>query len=163
MASRVQYSVSCTPICTIAAGGEYPAVDTLAADVANSLGGSGSVTCTWGTTVGYAAGSPAYVTSGSAAYTIGQTAVAVATLTSAKFLIIKHTGYLFSSSSVLGAATTLKLKICMAATIAAATTISILNPGDAIILPMNEALTTIFYAASETASNPIAVEVMGTP
>lgn len=163
MASRVQYAVSATPIVTVAAAAESPAVDALCADVAKSLGGSGSVTVTWGATVGYAAGAAAYVTSGTAAYTIGQTAVTLGTFTSTKFVHIKHTGYLFSSSSVLGAATTLKLKICMAATIADATTIAVLNPGDAIILPFNTALTPTFWAASETASNPIAVEVMGTP
>jgi hypothetical protein len=51
----------------------------------------------------------------------------------------------------------------MAATIADATTVAVLSPGDAIILPFNTALTPTFWAASETASNAIAVEVMGTP
>jgi len=56
MASRVEYAVSCTPIVTIAAATESPAVDALCVDVAKSLGSSGSVAVTWGTTVGYAAG-----------------------------------------------------------------------------------------------------------
>jgi hypothetical protein len=163
MASRVEYAVSCTPIVTVAAATESPTYDALCVDVAKQLGSSGSVAVTWGTTVGYAAGSPAYVTSGTAAYTAGQTAVSLGTFTSTKFVYIKHSGYLYSSSSVLGAATTLKLKICMAATIADATTIAVLNPGDSIILPFNTAVTPVFYAASETASNAIAVIVMGTP
>lgn len=163
MASRIDYAVTCTPVVTVAAGAESPAYDGLASDVAKSLGSGGSVAVTWGTTIGYASGLPAYVTSGTNAYTAGQTASSLGTFTSIKFLYIKHTGYLYNSSSVLGVATLLKLKICMAATIADATTVAVLNPGDSIILPFNTALTPTFYAASETASNAIAVEVMGTP
>jgi hypothetical protein len=163
MASRVEYAVSATPVVTVAAATESPTYDALAVDVAKQLGSNGSVTVTWGTTVGYAAGAAAYVTSGTAAYTAGQTASSLGTFTSTKFVYIKHTGYLYSSTSVLGATTTLKLKICSVATIADATTIAILNPGDSIILPFNTACTPTLYAASETASNAIAVEVMATP
>lgn len=160
MASRVEYAVSCTPIVTVAAGGEYPTTDLLASDVAKQLGGSGSVTVTWGTTVGYAAGAAAYVTTGTN-YAAGQTALTLGTFTSTKFVFIKHTGYLYSSPSALGAATTAKLKITMAATIADATTVAILNAGEAIILPYNTACTPTLWAAGDGVA--IAVEVMGTP
>ena len=160
MSSRVEYAVSCTPIVTIAAATESPAVDALCVDVAKSLGASGSSTVTWGSTVGYAAGVPAYVQSGANA-AIGQTAITLALPASAKFIYIKHTGYIFSTTAVLGAATTAKLTICAAETIAAATTIAILNAGEAIVLPMNTANSTVLYAAS-TVTGGIAVEVMAT-
>ena len=54
MASRVDFSVSCNPIYTHAAG-EGVATDTIAGDVGKSLGGSGSVATTWGVTEGYGA------------------------------------------------------------------------------------------------------------
>jgi len=160
VASRVQYAVSATPIVTVAAAAESPAVDALCADVAKSLGGSGSATVTWGATVGYAAGVPAYVQSGANA-AVGQTAITLTIPASAKFIYIKHTGYIFSTTAVLGEATTAKLTICTAAVIAAATTIAILNAGDAIILPLNTATSTVLYAAG-TVTGGIAVELMAT-
>lgn len=158
MASRIDYGVSAVPVVGQAAAGETPAFEGLAVDVAKVLGASGSVTVTWGTTVGYAAGSPAYVQSGANA-AIGQTALTIGTLTSIKFVYIRHTGFIYSSSSVLGAVSAALLTICGAATIAAATTIAILNPGEAIILPYNTATTpTIYVAATQTGG--VAVEVM---
>jgi len=158
MASRIDYAVSAIPIFSHAAG-EGEATDALAADVGKSLGGSGSVGCTWGTTIGYSSGSPVYVTTGTN-YAVGQTALTLGTFTNVKFVIIKHTGYLYSSSSALGASTTAKLKITMAATIANATTVAVLNAGDAIVLPYNTALTPTLWAAGDGVA--IAVEVMGT-
>jgi hypothetical protein len=72
MASRVEYAVSATPIVTVAPG-ENTEVDTIAVDVGKSIGGSGSSTVTWGTTVGYGSGSPVYVTTATN-YAVGQTA-----------------------------------------------------------------------------------------
>ena len=156
MASRVDYAVSCVPICAVAAG-ENLATETLCTDVAKGLGASGSATVTWGATIGYAAGVPAYVTTGA---TIG-TGTTIGTLTSVKFVYIKHTGCLFSSSAVLGAATTYKVTVCMNATVAAATTIAVLNPGEAIVLPYNTATTPTIFVAPEAAF-AVAVEVMAT-
>ena len=156
MASRVEYAVSATPIVTVAAG-ENTAVDTISADVGSSLGGSGSSTVTWGTTVGYGSGAAAYVTTGTN-YAVGQTATSAGTFTNAKFIFIKHTGFLYSSSSALGAATTAKLKITMAATVAAATTVAILNAGEAIILHYNVATTPTLFVAGDGVA--IAVETM---
>ena len=156
MASRVEYAVSATPIVTVAPG-ENTEVDTIAVDVGKSIGGSGSSTVTWGTTVGYGSGSPVYVTTATN-YAVGQTATSLGTFTDAKFIFVKHSGYLFSSSSALGAATTAKLKVCMIATIAAATTVAILNAGEAIILPYNVANTTTLFVAGDGVA--IATEVM---
>jgi len=166
MASRVSYAVSCTPIVTIDATTESPAVDALCVDVAKSLGSSGQVTCTWGLTAGYIAGVAQYASSGtaSATYAAGQTATALTTVATPRFVYIRHTGYLYSSATVLGAATTLKLKVCLNATIAAATTIAVLNPGEAIVLPFNDTVTSpTFCVAPETNANAIAIEVMATP
>lgn len=161
MASRVEFSVGITPIVTIAAASESPAVDALCVDVAKSLGASGSTTVTWGSTIGYAAGVPVYPDTSSATnYAVGQTAASLGTFTSIKFVFIKHTGYLYSSSSAVGAATTAKLKVCSAATIANATTVAVLNAGEAIILPYNTALTPTLFAAGDGVA--IAVEVMAT-
>jgi|TARA_R110002167_G_scaffold87677_2_gene236722 hypothetical protein len=156
MASRVEYAVSATPIVTVAPG-ENTEVDTIAVDVGKSIGGSGSSTVTWGTTVGYGSGSPVYVTTATN-YAVGQTATSLGTFTDAKFIFVKHSGYLFSSSSALGAATTAKLKVCMIATIAAATTVAILNAGEAIILPYNVANTATLFVAGDGVA--IATEVM---
>jgi hypothetical protein len=153
MASRVEYAVSATPVAAVGAG-ENVATETIAADVNKSIGGSGSVSVTWGST-NYAP----YVTSASN-LAVGQTATSLGTFTNAKFIVIKHTGYLFSSASVLGAATTAKLKITMASSIANATTVAILNAGDAIVLPYNVACTPTLFSAGDSAS--IAVEVMET-
>ena len=158
MASRIDWGCSATPVVTIAAGSEYPAVDAIATDVGKGLGASGSVTVTWGSTIGYAAGVPAYVQSGANA-AIGQTALTVGTLTSIKGIYIRHTGCIYSSSSVLGAVSVALLTICSAATIAAATTIAILNPGEAIFLPFNTATTPTIYVAA-TQANGVAVEIM---
>jgi len=160
MASRVDFAVSCTPVCAVSAG-ENLATETIAADVAKNLGSAGSVTVTWGTTIGYASGAPVYPNTSSANnYAVGQTAASLGTFTDVKFVYIKHTGYLYSSSSAVGAATTAKLKVTMAATIANATTLCILNPGESILLPFQAAVTPTLYAAGDGAA--IAVEIMAT-
>jgi hypothetical protein len=160
MASRVDFAVSATPVVTIAAGSEYPAVDTLATDVNKTLGSSGSATVTWGSTVGYAAGAPAYVQSGANSGD-GQTALTLGIPASCKFIYIRHTGCIFSSTSVLGAVSAAQLRITMAATTAVATTVAWLNPGEAIVLPLNTASSVTLYA-SATQTGGVAVEVMAT-
>lgn len=161
MASRVDYGVSVTPICTVPAGtvDNNASVDTIHQDVGKSLGSAGSVTIPGGASLGYTAGVAAYKTSATN-LTIGQTATALDTFTSIKFIWIKHTGFLFSSSSVLGAATTAQLKICMAATIAAATTVCVLNTGESIFLPYNVATTPTIYTAGDGVA--VAVEYYAT-
>ena len=156
MASRIDFAVSCMPVCAVAAG-ENIATETIAADVLKSLGSAGSVTVTWGTTIGYAAGAAAYVSTGA---TIG-TGTTVGTLTSIKFITIKNTGYLYSSSSVLGAATTYKVTVCMNATVAPGTTIAVLGPGESIVLPYQTATTPTIFVAPEAAF-AVAVEIMAT-
>lgn len=143
MASRVEFAVSATPVYSHAAG-EGSAVDAIAADVGKSLGGSGSVTCTWGSTIGYSSGDPVHV--------IASTATSLGTFTSVKFVFIKHSGY---TTDALTTSTTSTLSV-----MEGGNQFAVLGAGDAIILPYAVADTPVLTATSS--SGNIAVEVMGT-
>jgi hypothetical protein len=159
MASRVDYAVSATPVAAVGAA-ENIATETIAADVNKTIGGGGSVTVTWGATIPQVSSAYApYVASGTS-LAVDAAAVTLGAFTNAKFIVIKHTGYLFSSETVLGLVTAAKLKITMVATIANATTVAILNAGDAIILPYNVACTPTLFSAGDGVA--VAVEVMAT-
>jgi len=146
MASRVDFSVSVIPVYTKASDSEGPAVDVLASDVGKYLGSSGSVAVTWGSTIGYSSGSPAYVIAGTSDTSLG-------TFTSVKFVYIKHTGY---SDSGLTTATTANLTVKNGTTV-----LAILGPGDSIVLPYVGGHSPALKGLSS--SGNIAVEVMGTP
>ena len=155
MASRVDFSVSATPVFTHATGEGQADVDSIAADVGKSLGGSGSVAQTWDATVGYSAGSPTLVAAGSN-YAVGQTAVTLGTFTSANFIFIKHSGFLANGTT----ASAVDVKITMAATIADATTVAVLGPGEAIVLPYgSDTVTPTLWAAGN--GEAVGVEGMG--
>ena len=153
MASNIKYAVSATPIYTMQDAEASSDVDVIAADIAKTVGGSGSSTCGFANTIGFGSGAPAYAESGAS---FSGTALSIGTFTTTKFVYIKHTGYLWDDASTLGAATDQGLKICTVATIADATTIAVLNPGDAIVLPFNTAGTPTFWSAGDGVS--IAVE-----
>ena len=154
MASRVDFAVSATPVYSHAAG-EGAAVDAIAADVGKSLGGSGSVAHTWGTTVGYASGSPTLVAAGTN-YAESQTALTLGTFTTANLIFIKHSGFLSDGTTV----STVDVKITMAETIADATTVAVLGPGEAIVLPYgSDTVTPTLWAAGN--GEAVGVEVMG--
>ena len=167
MASRVDYSVSMTPVFSHPAA-EGEAIDAVARDVGKTLGGSGSVECTWGTTVGYGnvtAGVADRVASGTS-YDTTDTAVTLGALpASTRFYFVKHSGFLWdaAASDKLGDATLLDVKITMAATIADATTVCVLGPGQAICLPFASEDTTPgpFFSGGNGAA--IAMEIMGVP
>jgi hypothetical protein len=93
MASRVEYSVSMTPIRTIAASGDYDAHDVIANDIGTSLGGSASVNT-----------GAADHTTDYGPYMKADSNGETKATTSAKMLFIKHTGKSWDSASVLGAA-----------------------------------------------------------
>ena len=143
MADRVEFSVSCTPIKSVPAG-ENVAVDTIAADVKKSLGGNGSVTCTWGSTIGYSAGDPTHV--------IASSATSLGTFNSVKFVFIKHSGYTDDAKTTTTAST---LEI-----LEGGNKFAVLGPGDAIVLPYAVADTPVLTATSS--SGNVAVEVMAT-
>ena len=155
MASNIKYAVSATPIFTMSDAEAGSDVDVIAADIAKTVGGSGSSTCGFANTIGFGSGAATYADSGTN-YTAGQAAEPIDTFTTTKFVYIKHSGYLYDNASTLGVATTAKLKICTVATIADATTIAVLNAGDAIVLPFNTALTPTLFSAGDGVA--IAVE-----
>jgi hypothetical protein len=153
MASNVKFSVSATPIVEVTdseASGTWTAI---AKDVGKTLGGSGSVTCTWATTIGYSNGDPAHVVIGESEATLHP---ADSAWTDVKFVYIKHSGYEEDSKAT---ATTSTLKI-YAGNVAGGSLFAILGPGDAIVLPFAVAGTPVLSA--ESSSGDIAVEVMGT-
>jgi len=155
MASRVDFAVSATPVHTHTTGEGQANTDSIAADVGKSLGGSGSIAHTWGSTVGYGSGNATLVAAGTN-YAVGQTAVTLGTFTSANFVFIKHSGFLSNGTTV----SNVDVKITMAATIADATTVAVLGPGEAIILPYgSDTVTPTLWAAGN--GEAVGVEVMG--
>jgi hypothetical protein len=100
MASRVEYAVNITPIATIDAVSNQSAVhDVIELDIGKSLGASSSVAVgqTAHTTVGYAAGTVAYLEAVDDAKTqMGADNQAY------DMVFIKHTGYSYSTATALG-------------------------------------------------------------
>jgi hypothetical protein len=97
MASRVEYSISMTPIVTIdAVSNQSPAVDVIESDIGRMVGGSGSVAVgqTAHTTTGFSAGNASYYRATNSATTIATGGY--------DMVFIKHTGFSYSSSSALG-------------------------------------------------------------
>tara|TARA_R110000765_G_C18920082_1_gene605798 strand:- start:775 stop:1218 length:444 start_codon:yes stop_codon:yes gene_type:complete len=146
MASRIEFAVSATPIVSVAAG-ENIAVDTIAADVGKSLGGSGSQVAVWGSTEGYAAGDPVHkIATGSAAE--------LDTLTSIKFLFIKHSGFEDDAK------TTANTTSLVSVSLGASAVFAVLASGDAIVLPFATATSPDIQVKTDTGS--VAVEYMAT-
>lgn len=148
MASRVEFAISATPIYSHAAG-EGLASDVMATDVGHTVGGNGSVTVTWGSTWGYAAGVPSYESSGG-----------YITTASSKFVFIKHTGYTYVSSAALGVVTAATLTLTIGDTSLDESVLAVLSPGEAIILPFAVAKTVSIGTAASTGT--IAIEYFWT-
>lgn len=154
MADSVQFAVSITPIeelTTAEGGGETTNI--LWPGTGKSLGGSGSLTLTGNMedTIGYGgSGVPAYVTTGG---TVN------ADSTELRGLFIRHTGYLYSSATVLGAVTTDRVTVTVGAKL-----IADLGPGQALFLPnagggAND-LDCAEFTITKTGSSEIAVEFL---
>ena len=146
MASRVEFAVSATPVATVDAG-ENVAVDTIAADVKKSLGGSASVTTTHNST-GFGSGAAAYgnaAVSGGSALTLGSAGY--------DFVFIKNTGKKYSSATALGDDTTASLKVTLGSQEACT-----IPAGGAIVLPTVPAVAVKVQSAA--ASDTIAVEYL---
>ena len=155
MASRIDFAVSATPVHTHTAGEGQASVDSIATDINKTLGGSGSVAHTWGSTVGYAAGSATLVAAHDS-YAVGQTALTLGTFTDAQLVFIKHSGFLANGTTV----SAVDVKITMAETVADATTVAVLSPGEAIVLPYSsDDATPTFWASGN--GEAVGVEVMG--
>lgn len=184
---KVQFAVSCTPIESLAEqqGGT---TNILSSEVARSLGGSGSVVdlatgfdATGGAAHGYASGVANYVSSAAAT-----TPTAFSALTAVEFVIIKHSGYRYSSLTALGVVnTTDYLTIrALAGTDGAVLTglatlddgeqpiIAVLKAGEAIVLPLRGGdggapMSMAYYghhsttiAANAAGGNTIAIELI---
>ena len=127
MADSVQFSVSCTPVEELATENSGTA-NIIASEVNKSLGGSGSATVS---AYNGSAANQGYLNA-TVNYFEGQDSNDTTDLSSessATFIFIKNTGYTFSSATALGAKLDKALKIMVAST-----PISILDPGEAIIL-----------------------------
>lgn len=154
MADSVQFSVSVTPIeelTTAESGGET--TDTMWPGTAKSLGGSGAYDLTGGheDNIGYGgSGVPAYVTTGGAIN---------ADTNELRGLLIRHTGYLYSSATVLGAATTDNFSVTVGAKV-----IADLGPGQAFFLPNDGGaandLDCAEFTTTKSGSSEIAVEFL---
>ena len=135
MASRVEYSITMTPIATIdAVSNQSAAHDVIELDIGKALGGSASVNVgqTAHTTVGYASGVPAYLEAVDGAKTqIGADATAY------DMVFIKHTGFNYDTPTTLGTtAITVGLSFFIEYTAGSAwATIAKIPPGGAVILP----------------------------
>jgi hypothetical protein len=131
MADSVRYSVSCTPI-EVLTDENSGSHNVISGEVKKSLGGSGVATCADfsgdGTAAkqGYLNGDASYFEANDSADTNDLSSEATAT-----FIFIKNTGKTFSSTTVLGVALDKALKIMAPG---GTTLISILDPGEAIVL-----------------------------
>ena len=129
MADSVQFSVSCTPVEELATENSGTS-NILASEVNTSLGGSGSATV-----ASYAgtAANQGYLNA-TVNYFEGldsSDSTDLSSETSATFIFIKNTGFTFSSATVLGASLSKALKIMAPG---GTTIISVLDPGEAIVL-----------------------------
>ena len=133
MANQIRYNISVTPIETITSEDTSTTNDIIAGEVSGSLGSSGiCVTANYQNTnakqgIGGSDADPGvkyYLDANDANDTTSTSAE-----TAIKFLYIKNTGYTFSSTSALGAASTLSVRV-----LAGSTVISVLDPGESIVL-----------------------------
>ena len=164
MAGRVEFSASMTPIVTIAAVTDASAAhDVMEVDIGKSIGGSGSVSTTSSTahtTVGYSGGNPTYgncpVNSGTASnfLQLGGDAVDY------KMVFIKHTGFQYSSGSVLSStANTQGLIVYIETTADMATSAKFTIPaGGAVCIPSIDLGTAMSLWAESSGNATIAVE-----
>jgi hypothetical protein len=129
MADKVTFAVSCTPqeeLTDENSGTRY----VLSSEVATSLGGSGSATC-----ASYAgtAANQGYLNATVNYFEALDSAddTDLSSETSATFIFIKNTGFTFSSATALGSSLSKALKIMAPG---GTTIISVLDPGEAIVL-----------------------------
>ncbi len=112
MASRIQYSVSVTPVFTHS-NAEGPSADVVATDFAKTFGGSGVVS------------SPTYGAGGAKATVAHTSGTLVSTPASCKGLFVRHTG-VDENDAVTAATVTVTLNSVQ---------VAILEPGGAFFLP----------------------------
>ena len=129
MADSVKFSVSCTPTEELT-NENLGTVSIIASEVGKSLGGNGSATCA---SYDLTAANQGYLNTTVNYYEATDSADTndLSSETTATFIFIKNTGYTFSSATVLGASLDKALKIMAPG---GTTLISVLDPGEAIVL-----------------------------
>ena len=134
MADRVLYSISVTPIETIA--GEQTSItnDIIASEIGKSFSGNGTATCAdfganGGTAAmqGYLNRTQYYVEAIDSADTTD-----ISSEATASFVYIKNTGYTFATTTKLGSALDKSLKVMSGTTL-----LSVLSAGEAIVFKDN--------------------------
>lgn len=157
MASRVRHEVNITPIVTMTST-DAADHDQIGSDIGKSLGGSAEVAVgqETHTTVGYTAGTVAY---GNAPANGGAKLQLGADATDYDMVFIKHTGYVYSSATVLGAATTHNLIVYIETSAAMATYAKFtLKPGAAIPIPSIDLAASCGIWVESSSTDAIAVE-----
>ena len=143
---KVKFSVICTPIEEIATEQALsPIPEIIASEVGKSLSGSGEATVASfdadsgsgadASVQGYLNGVVNYVNC------VDNSATAISTHTTASFVYIKNTGYLYDAPTTLGVAMTEHVVVTTVNT--GTTTISSLGPGEAIVLKALQATKTL--------------------
>ena len=137
MADRIEFSVSATPVETIQAGDGATNHDVMAAEVKQTVGGSGSapVANYQGTNAKQGFGG-SDATGGTKYYVncVDNSYTQISAETAASFVYIKNTGYLYNSSSALGNLLPNKECVEVVTVNSGTTTIAFLAPGEAIVL-----------------------------
>ena len=148
---KMVYAVSATPKVTVdAVAGASMETNSIHEDIRRTLGGSGEVTNDGAIDFGGVSdGSINYLQATSGGVNIGDG--------DTRFIWIKHTGYLWSSSSALGVATTDDVDIFIDSE-----HIASLNPGEAWIIPLPDTSSTATnFIAKRGSSSDIAIEAIG--
>ena len=148
---KIIWAVSATPKVTVdAVDGASLETVTLHENIRKTLGGSGEISNDGAIDFGGVTnGSTNYLQATSSGVNIGDG--------DTRFIWVKHTGYAWSSSSVLGAASTDDLDIYIDAE-----HIASLNPGEAWIIPLpNTSSTATNFIAKRGSSTDLAIEAIG--
>ena len=148
---KVNWAVSATPKVTVdAIGGASLETVSLHEDIRKSLGGSGEITYDGAIDFGGVTdGATNYLQATSGGVNIGNG--------DSRFIWVKHTGYAWTSSSVLGASSADDLDIYIDAE-----HIASLNPGEAWIIPLpNTSSTATNFIAKRGSSTDLAIEAIG--
>ena len=148
---KVTWAVSATPKVTVdAIDNNSMETTTIHENIRRTLGGSGEVTHDGAIDFGGVTdGGTNYLQATSSGVNIGDG--------DTRFIFVKHTGYAWSSSSALGAATTDDLDIYIDGE-----HIASLNPGEAWIIPLpNTSTTATNFIAKRADSTDIAIEAIG--
>ena len=150
---EVRWSVSATPVAKETGDdGGHMAVDTLHENIRKSLGGSGTSATDgvvdFGGTYADGVSSTPYLSASASGVNIGDG--------DTTFLYIKHTGYKYSTATVLGDATAEYITIKIDAE-----TVARLNAGEAWIIPMQGGVSSATnWKALRNGADDIAIEVI---